>query len=65
MGKDKLIELLCQYFCVGGDCYSFNLTRDKSAFAIGTMSFDDFEEFDDESMNDLADFLIKNGVSVK
>ena len=42
MGKDKLIELLCQYFCVGGDCYSFNLTRDKSAFAIGTMSFDDF-----------------------
>ena len=33
-----LIELLSQYFNIG-DSYAYNLTRDKSAFGIGTMSF--------------------------
>lgn len=63
--KEKLAELLCQYFCVGGDCYTFNLTRDKLAFSVGTMSFEDFIELDYEQMDDLAEFLIQNGVSMK
>ena len=36
--------------------------RVKEAFEIGTMTFDDFVEFDDETTSDLADFLLSNGV---
>lgn len=51
--KDKLME----YFEVGGDCYFYVLTRDKSAFYYGTMSFDDFKEFNEEQVDDIIDFL--------
>lgn len=51
--KDKLIK----YFEVGGDCYFYVLTRDKSAFNYGTMSFDDFKEFSEEQIDDIIDFL--------
>ncbi len=61
--RDRLIELLSQYFNIG-DSYAYNLTRDKSAFGIGTMSFDDFEEFDDDTISDITDYLIKNGTIV-
>ena len=39
--KDKLKDLLMEYFEIG-DSYSYNLTRVKSAFAIGTVSLEDF-----------------------
>lgn len=51
--KDKLIE----YFEVGRDSYFYVLTRDKSAFDYGTMSFDDFIEFSEEQVDDIVDFL--------
>lgn len=51
--KDKLME----YFEVGRDCYFYVLTRDKSAFYCGTMSFDDFKEFSEEQVDDIIDFL--------
>ena len=51
--KDKLME----YFEVGRDSYFYVLTRDKSAFDYGTMSFDDFIEFSEEQVNDIVDFL--------
>ena len=51
--KDKLME----YFEVGRDSYFYVLTRDKSAFAYGTMSFDDFIEFSEEQVDDIVDFL--------
>lgn len=51
--KDKLIK----YFEVGGDCDFYVLTRDKSAFNYGTMSFDDFKEFSEEQIDDIIDFL--------
>lgn len=61
--RDKLIEMLSQYFDIG-DSYAYNLTRHKSAFAIGTMSLEDFEEFDDDTVADIADYLLANGVIV-
>ena len=51
--KDKLME----YFEVGRDSYFYVLTRDKSAFNYGTMSFDDFIEFSEEQIDDIIDFL--------
>ena len=62
--REKLIELLAKYFDIG-DSYAYNLTRDKQAFMCGTMGFDDFEEFDEETVTDIADHLIANGVTVQ
>lgn len=62
--REKLIELLAKYFDIG-DSYAYNLTRVKSAFACGTMGFDDFEEFDEETVADIADHLINNGITVQ
>lgn len=56
---DKLKDKLMNYFDIGKDCYFYVLTRDKSAFQYGTMSFDDFKEFDEEQINDIVDFLLK------
>ena len=62
--REKLVEMLSKYFDIG-DSYAYNLTRVKSAFACGTMGFDDFEEFDEETVEDIASYLIKNGVTVQ
>ena len=62
--KDKLKDLLMEYFSIG-DSYSYNLTRVKSAFAVGTISLEDFEEFDESFINDLVDYLLKNNVITK
>ena len=61
--RDKLKELLMKYFTIG-DSYSYNLTRVKEAFAIGTVSLEDFIEFDEEFIDNVVDYLIQNGVSV-
>ena len=62
--RDKLKNLLMEYFSIG-DSYSYNLTRVKSAFAVGTISLEDFEEFDESFINDLVDYLLKNNVIIK
>ena len=62
--KEKLVEMLAEYFNIG-DSYAYNLTRVKSAFACGTVGLDDFEEFDDETVEDIASCLIDNGVTVQ
>ncbi len=59
MDRDKLIEVLLDYFDIGKDCYTYNLTRVKEAFQVGTMTFDDFVELDEENITDLADYIIK------
>lgn len=59
MNRDKLIEVICNYFDIGNDCYTYNLTRVKEAFSVGTMSFDDFEELSEENAIDLADYIIE------
>lgn len=57
--RDRLIELLAKYFTIG-DSYAYNLTRVKEAFAVGTVTIDDFVEFDDEVVADIADYLLAN-----
>lgn len=60
--RENLIELLTDYFDIG-DSYAYNLTRVKTAFAVGTVSLDDFEEFDDATVAKIADYLLANGVT--
>lgn len=56
--RDKLLSVLSDYFCIG-DSYTYELTRVKSAFEIGTMTFDDFQEWDDSMISDLCDYIIQ------
>ena len=57
LNYDFLKELLMEYFRIGVDCYAYNLTRNKSAFECGTVKVDDFEEFDEEVIDDIIDFI--------
>ena len=62
--RDKLKDLLMEYFSIG-DSYSYNLTRVKSAFAVGTVSLEDFEEFDESVVDDIVDYLLENNVTIR
>lgn len=64
MKRDKLKELLMKYFTIG-DSYSYNLTRVKEAFAVGTVSVEDFEEFDEEFIDDLVKYIMENMEELK
>lgn len=55
--EDKLREKLIEYFNIYKDTDYYILTRDKSAFQYGTMTFDDFKEFDEELIDDLVNYL--------
>ena len=57
LNYDFLKELLMEYFRIGVDCYAYNLTRDKLSFECGTVKIDDFDEFDEEVINDIIDFI--------
>lgn len=57
LNYDFLKKLLMEYFRIGVDCYTYNLTRDKSAFECGTVKVDDFEEFDEEMIDDIIEFV--------
>lgn len=61
--KNKLKNLLMEYFTIG-DSYSYNLTRVKAAFEVGTVSLEDFEEFDEEFIDDIVEYLLKNNVTI-
>ena len=54
-----LKEILMRYFDIG-DSYHFELTRVKEAFEVGTMSLDDFQEWTEEDVNDLVEYIKKN-----
>ena len=55
--NEKLKDILMDYFDIKNDVYAYNLTREKEAFSIGTMSFDDFEEFNEETIDDIVEFI--------
>lgn len=55
-----LKQLLMQYFCVGSDCYTYELTRVKEAYELGTMTLDDFVEWDEEQVDDLVSYIVNN-----
>lgn len=54
----ELRGILYRYFDVGNDCYTYTLTRVKEAFNYGTVGIDDFVEWDDKNIDDLAAFII-------
>lgn len=57
---ERLKDVLMNYFDVNNDTYAYNLTRDKGAFSIGTMTFDDFEEFNEETIDDIVKYIKEN-----
>lgn len=57
LNYDFIKKLLMEYFRIGVDCYAYNLTRDKSAFECGTVAVNDFEEFDEEIIDDIINFI--------
>lgn len=54
-----LKNVLMEYFDINNDTYTYNLTRDKSAFSVGTMKFEDFEEFTEEIIDDIVEYIKK------
>ncbi len=59
MNKESLKEKLMDYFDIYRDTDYYILTRDKRAFEYGTMTFDDFKEFDEELIDDIVNYLMK------
>lgn len=57
---EKLKDILMNYFDINNDTYAYNLTRDKKAFSVGTMTFDDFEEFSEETIDDIIKYIKEN-----
>lgn len=55
VNREKLMAVLRDYFSIG-DSYTYELTRVKSAFNIGT---DDFEEWGEENISDLCDYIFR------
>lgn len=56
--RENMMEALRKYFSIGNS-YTYELTRVKSAFEVGTISLDDFEEWGEENISDLCDYLIQ------
>ena len=56
--RDAVMQALSKYFSIG-DSYTYELTRVKEAFHVGTMLFDDFEEWNEDNVSDLCDYLMK------
>lgn len=62
--REKLIDILANYFRIG-DSYHFILERTKEAFGVGTMTFEDFREYDEDDVAEIAEYLINNDVMVR
>ena len=58
VNREKVMSALRNYFSIG-DSYTYELTRAKSAFEIGTMSLDDFKEWEEENISDLCDYIFR------
>lgn len=58
LDKEKIKEILMRYFNIG-DSYAYNLTRVKEGFVVGTITIDDFEEFDEEIIDDLVEYILE------
>lgn len=61
--REKLTDILSDLFGIG-DSYHYTLGRVKEAFAVGTMSVADFEEYNEESVAEIVESLIQNGVEI-
>ena len=63
MDREKLLKILEDYFGFSNKwkdgAYFYNLTRTKSAFGVGTVTIDDFEEIQYEQIEELANIIMK------
>ena len=58
--SERLKDVLMNYFDVPNDTHTYNLTRDKVSFSVGTMTLDDFEEFNEETIDDIVKYIKEN-----
>ena len=58
VNREKLMAVFRDYFSIG-DSYTYELTRVKSAFEVGTISLDDFEEWGEDNISDLCDYIFR------
>ena len=56
--RDAVKQALNKYFSIV-DSYTYELSRVKEAFYVGTMTLDDFEEWNEDNVSDLCDYLMK------
>lgn len=56
--REAVMQALNKYFSIG-DSYTYELNRVKEAFYVGTMTLDDFEEWNEYNVSDLCDYLMK------
>lgn len=64
MNKQELIQKLMNYFDIGtNNCMAYNLTRVKEARQYGTLTIDDFVEFDEETIDDIVNWIFKEKIS--
>lgn len=59
LDREKLKDILMHYFEIG-DSYAYNLTRVKEGFAVGTVTIEDFEEFDEEMIDDIVEYILEH-----
>lgn len=55
--KEKISQAIRNYIAIE-DTYTYELKRVKSAFEVGTVSLEDFEEWSEENVNDLTEAII-------
>lgn len=57
--KEFLRDVLLRYFSIGNS-YTYELTRVKNAFYIGTMDLSDFQEWTEENVDELVEYILRN-----
>ncbi len=55
--KEKISEAIRKHVSLD-DTYTYELTRTKEAFEVGTMDLEDFEEWTDENVDDLTETIV-------
>lgn len=55
--KEKIAKAISNHVSLE-DTYTYQLKRVKSAFEVGTMSLEDFEEWTEENVDDLAKAIV-------
>lgn len=56
--KETIAEVISQHIALE-DTYTYELKRAKAAFEVGTMSLEDFEEWTEENVDDLAKAIVE------
>ena len=59
MEREKLFEILFDYFDISVGSYTYDLTRSKSGFELGTVLVDDFVEWDESNISELCDYILE------